>query len=119
VTTFALPDLRGRVPLHPSASHPNGALSGTESVTLTTQQMPQHTHPLTASTTTPGTGDTPANNIPAEPGNYTMYQSGNPTVAMNPGSVTSAGGSQPHSNLQPLLTVSFIIALEGIFPSRN
>ncbi len=121
-TTFALPDLRGRVPLHwgqgPGLSnYVLGEVSGTETVTLTTQQMPQHNHQVAATSEEAGS-KTPIGNLPgfsASP----IYSNAAATGTMNPAMIGVAGGSQPHPNLQPFLAVTFVIALEGIFPSRN
>jgi microcystin-dependent protein len=124
VQTFALPDLRGRVPIHQGTDQAGntsviGQRAGNESVTLTTAQMPAHTHPLNVETTTPGNQPSPANDLLAEPSAYTMFKAGNATVAMGANSVTSAGGSQPHDNVQPYLCINYIIALQGIYPTQN
>lgn len=122
-TNFALPDLRGRVPLHqgqgPGLSpRTMGESSGSEAVTLLSSQLPAHTHPFTppCSTDDPNAGS-PKNNFPASVGTpiYATTANGN----MGAGTTGPAGGSQPHSNLQPFLTVNFCIALQGIFPSRS
>jgi microcystin-dependent protein len=118
-TTFALPDLRGRVPVH-AGQGPNlsnyslGQQGGVESVTLTTNHMPAHTHTLNASSNDETT-NRPTNAVPAKGGVY----DGTLNTTMNPGVVGNAGGSQPHENLPPHLTLNYIIALQGIFPSRN
>ena len=123
-TTFALPDLRGRVPMGwgqgPGLS-PNslGQASGTETVTLTINQIPVHTHQLNA-VSEPGDGSSPQGAYLANSGALDKeYKSTGTTVAMNANAVNTAGGSQPHSNLQPYLVLNIYIALEGIFPSRN
>jgi len=119
-TTFALPDLRGRVPVHVGAG-PGlspvvlGETSGAETITLTQGQMPQHNHMVAASNGA-ATGSRPANNFPANGGAYAATSDG---TTMNVAMVQNAGGSQPHENRQPYLGLSFIIALQGIFPSRN
>ena len=123
-TTFALPDLRGRVPLHvgqgPGLSpYSLGESTGTESVTLLTSQMPAHSHPINATqtaTTSDPNGTVPANEAA---GRTAIYGDRPDGTVMNAGMCGMAGGSQPVPNLQPLLCVTFIIALEGIYPSRN
>ena len=127
-TTFALPDLRGRAPLHfgtgPGLTPKDlGELAGSENVTLIASQMPAHNHQLTASNQ-PGGTDDPTNTVPAKAfdqnaGNVNAYVATAPNVAMNPTAMSVAGSSQPHDNMQPYLAVNFIIALEGVFPSRN
>lgn len=116
-TTFALPDLRGRLPMHFGNSRIPGEPGGVESVTLTQSQIPAHTHLLGAGTT--GTTHNPAGAVVA-PGASTLYH---PTPsglnALSTTAVQSAGGSQPHSNLQPSLCVNFIISLFGIYPSQS
>jgi len=127
VKNFALPDLRGRVPVHPGqgpglSPYTMGQTGGSENVTLTSNQMPQHNHALGASTT-PGANSSPQNGYPAsgvdsQGGAVNGYAaSGNTTMA--PTIVGQAGGSQPHENRPPFLCVNFIIALNGIFPSRS
>ncbi|MBV9388420.1 MAG: phage tail protein [Chroococcidiopsidaceae cyanobacterium CP_BM_ER_R8_30] len=121
VRTFALPDLRGRVPLHmgqgPELSNfIVGDSGGQETVTLSINQIPAHNHSLAASNVS-GTQSTPQNNYIAGVGRGGFSATAN--VMMAPDEIGSAGGSQPHTNLQPYLTVNFIIALQGIFPSRN
>ncbi|RZL30493.1 MAG: phage tail protein [Rubrivivax sp.] len=117
--TFALPDLRGRVPLHwgeGSGMSPRnpGEAGGTETVTLTAAQMPRHTHALTASTAT-ATGSSPGGALLAATG-VASYDPGPATTAMATGAVGGAGGAQPHENMAPSVTVNYIIALFGIFP---
>jgi microcystin-dependent protein len=119
-TTFALPDLRGRTPIHTGNGHVLGERAGTESQTLTLNALPAHTHGVFGNATTADADrGSPASNAPA----YTTeerYSATGPPVLLHAQAITSgAGGGQPHSNLQPFLTLSFIIALQGIFPSRN
>ena len=119
-TTFALPDLRGRGPTHfgqgpGRSSRVLGERSGEENHTLTSAEMPAHSHVVNV-VNSPGTQTTPAGNyFAANRGGYA--ESGN--VPMHSGAVANAGGSQPHSNLAPYLTLSFCIALAGIFPSTS
>jgi microcystin-dependent protein len=129
VSTFALPDFRGRVPVGMGtgpglSNYVQGQVSGTENVTLLSTQMPQHSHVMTAS----GDGPTQATASGASLASEvrggvnpmpTVYANG-ATNPVSMGSATSiAGGSQPHSNMQPYLALNFSIAMEGIFPSRN
>jgi microcystin-dependent protein len=125
--TFGLPDLQGRIPVHmgtsPSTgtSYQLGEKAGTESVTLTVQQMAAHNHPLLASTNV-ATTNAAADNIPASmiaAGTASAYGNDPPTRALDPSSVTPAGGSQPHTNMQPFLCVTFAISLFGVFPPPN
>ncbi|HYS55216.1 MAG TPA: tail fiber protein [Thermoanaerobaculia bacterium] len=115
--TFALPDLRGRVPLHFGNGFTLAEKSGVESVTLTVQQIPAHSHPMLASLDVP-TGQSPLGNVTGQAASK-IYRVGNPSVTLNPGSMTNTGGSQPHNNFQPYLCVDFIISLFGIFPSQT
>jgi microcystin-dependent protein len=118
-TTFALPNLRGRVPIHMDASHSLGEAAGSTSVTVNIQQLPTHLHGLQASgsDTNPTLDPTGAFFAPVN-NTYTNPASGGFTT-LHPGMVSSVGGSQPHNNMMPYLTLNFIIALQGIFPSRN
>lgn len=116
-TTFALPDLRGRVPVHRGNTIAIGAIVGQESVTLTAATMPAHSHTLLASAD-PGTSTSPGGNVLAQSTNK-PYRAGAPSVSLAASSVGGAGGGLPHSNVQPSLCVNFCIALEGFFPSRN
>jgi len=118
-STFALPDLRGRVPLHTGAGSTLGEASGTETVTLTTNQLPAHQHPLLA-TGNVGNALSPSNAVYAQvpPATVQVYTQDN-SVIPTATPVSAAGGSQPHENHQPLLAVSFILSLFGIFPSQT
>jgi microcystin-dependent protein len=120
-STFALPNLQSRVPMH-NGNGPDGVTyqqaeaAGVESVTLTTQQIPSHTHPLTASQVV-GNDISPVNNTLSESGGGSQfYIEDSPTAAMNAQSITPVGGSQPHENCQPFLCINFIISLFGVFP---
>ena len=118
--TFNLPDLRGRIPVHMGTGTQGqtfqiGEMSGTEQVTLTVNQIPNHTHAVGASTS-PGHIADPANAYVAADRDFAAYASGTPTP-MAADAVGFAGGSQPHDNMPPYLCVSFIISLFGIFPS--
>lgn len=121
-TTFGLPDLRGRVPIHFGqgaglSARNMGEAGGAETVTLTVATMPAHTH-LPAASTAAGTQTSPNGGVWSAAGQL-RYSSGSPAAALNPGAASLAGGGQPHENMVPFTAVSFIIAVEGIFPSRN
>jgi microcystin-dependent protein len=114
---FALPDLRGRTPIHVGSGHTLGERGGEQAHTLSIAELPTHTHSASFSLSEANT-DNPANNVPAK--NLSpMYGPAHNLVAMNAGSMTNTGGSQAHLNMQPFLTLSFCIALQGIFPSPN
>ena len=112
---FALPDLRGRTPIHVGSGHTLGERGGEQAHTLITAELPTHTHVLQASTTA-AAATNPSANVLAGADIYTPLSN---AVAMQPASVTNVGGSQAHLNMQPFLTLSFCIALQGIFPSPN
>ena len=116
--TFALPNLQSRVPMHFGPNTTQATMAGTEQETLTVQQIPTHTHPLLG-TNNLGTAKIPTNQVLAQSATGSLYQLGDVDVTMAPNSVTPVGGSQPHENMQPFLTLSFIISLFGIFPSQT
>ncbi|MGR9087927.1 MAG: phage tail protein [Gammaproteobacteria bacterium] len=116
-TTFALPDLRGRLPLHVGNSVNPGQSGGSESVTLNVNEIPSHGHAMSVSNDVP-TSNSPQNNFVGQSANK-FYRSGSPTIFLASGSVAAQGGSQAHLNIQPFLCVNFIISLFGIFPSQN
>jgi microcystin-dependent protein len=117
-STFALPDLRGRLPIHQGNSFNLAETGGVEEVTLTVSQIPSHSHPLLVSkdnaTTTAASG-----NLLAQTPTYTPYIVDTPSVNLAPNSISNTGGSQPHENFMPYLCVNFIISLFGIFPSQT
>lgn len=115
-STFALPDLRGRLPLHMGNGFILAETGGVEEVTLTVAQIPTHTHPMLATIDIP-TQSSPQNNLVGQAA-AKIYRAGNPSVTLNPSAVSSVGGSQPHNNFQPYLCVDFIISLFGIFPHQ-
>jgi microcystin-dependent protein len=117
-STFALPDLRGRVPIHVGNGISLAETGGVENVTLTTQQIAAHPHALLASSGV-ANDPSPTNNVLGESSAISMYQSATPTAPMAPQSIGSVGGTQPHDNFQPYLCVDFIISLFGIFPSQT
>lgn len=125
-SNFALPDLMGRVPMHPGQGpglslHDQGEQGGSDTVTLLPSEMPSHSHALRASTETgtlrsPGAGDRAL----AAPGNGLLYAPATGTrVAMHPSELAPAGGGLPHNNMQPYLTFHYCIALQGVFPQRS
>jgi microcystin-dependent protein len=123
-TTFGLPDMRGRIPVH-AGSGPGldpirlGAKAGAENVTLTVNQLASHKHDVSASSAAATSSD-PTGNVSANTTPTNIYSTALATQqSMNPAALSSTGGSQPHSNLMPSLCVNFIIALFGIYPSRN
>ena len=117
VNTFALPDLRGRVTLHQGNGYVIGQAAGTEVVTLTTQQLPQHNHGFLASGNTTAGVATPANNTVGA--SLEVYSNAAPSHALNTAMVKAVGGNQPHENLQPYLALNWIISLFGVYPAQG
>jgi microcystin-dependent protein len=117
-STFGLPDLRGRIPIHQGSGFPLAETGGAEEITLTVQQVPAHTHPLLGSQNN-AAATTPANGVGATVPIFGVrpYGTDAPKTALHPSAVGPVGGSQPHTNFQPYLCVDFIISLFGIFPS--
>jgi microcystin-dependent protein len=121
-TTFALPNLLGRAPVHqgagPGGPYVIGQLAGVEAVTLTPSQMPQHTHAAQAANGVTGSVNSPQNNFWSgwTGGQFTTQA---PNVGMVATAVGNAGSSQPHNNLPPYLVINFVISLFGVFPSQN
>jgi len=121
--TFALPDLQGRLPIHMGTgpdgnTYQIGETGGVESVTLTTQQIPIHTHSFLGSSVA-ATLTSPKDSVVGTSAQVDYLAAIQATVAMNASAITPVGGSQPHENMQPFLCVSFIISLFGIFPSQT
>jgi microcystin-dependent protein len=114
--TFALPDLRSRVPVHNGNGLILAESRGVESVTLTTQQIPGHTHAHSASASAASTTGNPTG-LTADAGTTLIYGAGAPSIPLNAAAVSTVGGSQPHDNMAPFLAVNYIISLFGIFPS--
>ena len=117
-STFALPDLRGRIPIHQGNGFVLAETGGAEQITLTVNQIPVHSHPFMA-TTDIASQAAPAGNLVAQPSVAKLYFAAAGASSLSPNSVTPTGGSQPHNNLQPFLCVDFIISLFGIFPSPS
>ena len=117
VQNFALPNLQGRIPIHRSGNYPQGNQGGEEAHTLTVNEVPAHTHVVTGSSNGPSQ-PSPLNGFWPTGGALTPYASGSDGSAMAGQAVTTVGG-QPHENRPPFLVLTFCIALQGIFPSRN
>ena len=116
-TTFALPDLRGRTPIHVGGGHTLGERAGEQAHTLSLSEMPAHTHLAQGSSTSTGGGASASGRFLG--GGNNAYHAPASLTSLDPGTVTNVGGSQAHSNMQPFLTLCFCIALQGIFPSPN
>lgn len=114
-STFALPDLRGRIPLHQGNGFILAETGGAEEITLTVQQIPAHSHPLLCANAVANDPNS-TNNVLGESSAISLYQSGNVAAAMAPQSISPVGGSQPHTNFQPYLCIDFIISLFGLYP---
>lgn len=121
--TFALPDLQGRIPMHAGTgasgtTYQLGEKGGTESVTLTTNQIPGHNHPMTCNNAA-GNNQSPNGNISAgAQTGVNIFSTFNPIQTMDPNAISIVGGSQPHENVGPYLVLSFILSLFGIFPHQ-
>lgn len=117
--TFGIPDLQGRIPIHQGTTFTIGESGGSESVTLSTTQIPTHNHVPLCQTAAGGQG--PQNGVWAATTSSQIYSNAAPTSGtnFNPGALQNTGGSQPHDNMMPYLVVSFILSLFGIFPSQN
>ena len=116
-TSFALPDMRGRVPIHVGEGHREGQKSGEETHTLTAAEVPNHDHVLRA-TDDNATSNTPAGNVFGR-STFSVYIDPSNLVGMNSAAVANVGGGQAHENMMPYLALNFCIALQGLFPSRN
>lgn len=118
-TTFALPDLRGQTPIHFGAGHTQGEKAGEQAHTLSISELPTHTHVANA-TSIAATDGNPANNrLLSQSTLAALYANPSNLTPMDPSSISNVGGSQAHLNMQPFLTLTFCIALIGIFPSQN
>ena len=116
--TFAMPDLRGRVPIHMGQGYVIGEQAGGEQVTLTIQQIPNHNHSFLASGDVALSPD-PSGNLVAEPPSLNLFFGDVATTALHPLSIQPVGGTQPHDNMQPYICLNFIISLFGIFPTPS
>lgn len=121
-TTFKLPDLRGRVPIHQGqgqglSQYPLGNAGGYETVSLTDNEIPEHSHSVMYSQDPADSADPESNLLST--GDHNHYSPGNPGSSMNSQMISATGGGHAHSNMQPYLTINYIIALEGIYPPRN
>ncbi len=120
-STFALPNLQSRVPIHlgtgGGSTYVIGQMAGEEEVTLTINQIPSHNH-IPQANSSAGTQTSPANNVWAA-ASALPYSNNGPNAVMAPQAVQNAGGSQPHDNMLPFLAINFIIALYGIYPSQS
>jgi microcystin-dependent protein len=119
-TNFALPNLQGRAPVHAPDVNSLGQSGGEETTSLTKDQMPQHAHTLYASATSASETD-PTNHVVAKKARFgkDILAPANNPVPMASASLVSTGATQPHNNMQPYLTLTFVIALVGVFPSQN
>jgi microcystin-dependent protein len=115
---FGLPDLRGRTPVHVGSGHTLGERGGEQAHTLSIAELPTHTHVAKASSS-PGDTAVPTGAVLGSPLNLSYRPPDNNLTALSSGSIANVGGSQAHLNMQPFLTLSFCIALQGIFPSPN
>lgn len=116
VTSFGLPDLRGRAPMHMTTGYSLGQLGGSESVTLTRETMAPHTHTAMAQSAN-GTSSAPAGRYWAGAGDFICFSKADPDVTFSPAAINVSGGSLPHENMMPFLAMTFIIATAGIYPS--
>ena len=116
---FALPDLRGRTPIHVGSGHTLGERGGEQAHTLSIAELPEHTHTANATSSASSTNN-PSNSVMlAQSTASSLYGAASNLQAMSPSAIGNVGGSQAHLNMQPFLTLSFCIALQGIFPSPN
>ena len=115
-TNFALPNLQGKVPIHMGSGHTQGEASGQEATTLNISQMPTHTHQAASVN---GSASTNSPNGAFLAASAAVYHGPTTLTSLHPATITTVGGSQPHTNMQPFLGLNFCIALQGIFPSQN
>lgn len=115
-STFALPDLRSRFPVHQGPNYGMGQSGGVETVTLSTEQMPAHTHPLQASTAT-GSQASATGAVLASGSSVSLYRAATASAPLAPEAMRFTGGSLPHDNMQPFLCITYIISLYGLYPS--
>lgn len=122
-SNFALPDMQGRTPMHPGQGpglslHDLGEMGGSETVTLLESEIPSHSHTLSVASLN-SQSTTPVNNSLGRGNPVRVYTSGSPATVMGANSIATAGGGLPHNNMMPYLTMSFCIALQGVFPARS
>lgn len=118
-STFGVPNLQGRLPMHQGSGFPLAQSAGSETVTLTGTQLPSHSHPYLATQSAATTGN-PSGALPAQTAGSTYASTTSaPTTTMSPQGIVQTGGNQPHDNMMPYLAVSFIISLFGIYPSQS
>jgi len=115
-TTFALPDLRGKTPIHMGSAHTLGETAGQEAVTVNISQLPAHTHQAASVSASASTNSPNGAYLAAS---AAVYHGPTTLISLHPATITTVGGSQPHTNMQPFLALNFCIALQGIFPSQN
>jgi microcystin-dependent protein len=118
-TTYALPDLRGRTPIHDGSGHTLGERAGEQAHTLSTSELPQHVHGANVSSTATGGSASPVGRFLGAANNAYHAADGATQTTLRPDTITNVGGGQAHENMQPFLTLSFCIALDGIYPSAN
>jgi microcystin-dependent protein len=118
-STFQLPDLRGRVPIHQGSGFILAETGGAETVTLNVNQIPAHSHPFLVIGNQAGDQISPAGTLPAQSFNVVPFINDASTGAFNAGAIGGTGGTQPHDNMQPYLCVNFIMSLFGIFPTQS
>lgn len=118
ISTFALPDLRGRAPMHKAPGYPLGQQAGSETVTLTTENLPVHSHTPMAQGAN-GPASSPANAVWAGNSDFSVFSSATPDTLFNPAAIQPTGKGQAHDNMMPYVGINFIIATAGIYPSPN
>ncbi|MGI8664880.1 MAG: phage tail protein [Jatrophihabitans sp.] len=118
ITTFALPNLQGRMPIHAGQGYNTGNTGGEAAHTLTSNEIPSHIHPANAQSAASSPGFSPTNSVWAT-SNANMFATAAPNVTMSPVAVGNAGANQPHENQAPYLVLNYVVALQGIFPSRS
>jgi microcystin-dependent protein len=118
-TTFGLPNLQGKVPIHVGSGHTQGETAGSTSVTVNIQQLPTHTHLANAANAAPNSNAPGAGRLLSNSQGANLYAAATNLQLMAPDTVSNVGGSQAHNNMMPYLVLNFCVALQGIFPSRN
>lgn len=119
-TNFQLPDLRGRVPIHTASAYPMGQMAGSEQVTLVESNLPVHTHTANANNVAAdATSTSPEGQYWGYNSTISSYQNANPNVTMSTAAISAVGGNQPHDNMMPSMATTFIIALEGNYPTQG